>query len=257
MALHYKSCGLTNVWLKSGYKAHETKYGISYSYEDIDGLYCAIAIQLCVGQWEVKPEVLRFLRKRLGYSQGELGAEFGCTSQAVAKWEKGTSKVPVAVARLVRLLCLNKLSPSKSLHDAFEANNTLPMDRLEFEYTNSMWKFVGARLTMPDIQTSNFTHSDFIKCVSNDPVYSVRNYSIAGLAYERKTSINEAIYNEIDIPQETHKAVAFRVLRAAKAGFLNIYKAQDANTIRNVESTSTTTPKRFKLGVDSITHGNC
>lgn len=110
MALHYKSCGLANVWLKSGYKAHETKYGTSYSYEDIDGLYCAIAIQLCVGQKEIAPDALRFLRKRLGYSQGELGAEFGYTSQAVAKWEKGTSKIPVAVSRLVRLLCLNKLS---------------------------------------------------------------------------------------------------------------------------------------------------
>lgn len=143
MTLQYKSCGIGNVWLLSGYKTHETKYGISYSYEDIDGLYRAISIALCADGWAMTSEILRFLRKRLGLSQGEFGGEFGCTSQAVAKWEKGTTNIPVAVDRLVRFLCLEKFAPQMSLHEAITRRPHSTSERLELEYINSEWCVVG------------------------------------------------------------------------------------------------------------------
>ena len=252
MALHYKSCGLTNVWLKSGYKAHETNYGTSYSYEDIDGLYCAIAMQLCIGQQEIKAEALRFLRKRLGYSQDELGTELGYTSQAIAKWEKGTSKIPVAIARLVRLLCIYKFFPNKLLRDAFEAIHTPPIDRLEFEYINSMWKVVGARVVMHDAQIST------PKCIT-DNIYSVGfvKHYLPQAVYVKQAPINKLMRDEISILQGTRNISAYRMMSTIEAGDLDIYKIQDDNLILNTESASATTSRQFKLNADSITQGTC
>ena len=251
MALHYKSCGLTNVWLKSGYKAHETNYGTSYSYEDIDGLYCAIAMQLCIGQQEIKAEALRFLRKRLGYSQDELGTELGYTSQAIAKWEKGTSKIPVAIARLVRLLCIYKFFPNKSLQDAFVAMHTPSIDCLEFEYINSMWKVVG-RVVMHDAQINA------PKCITDNiyPVDHVKHYQPQAV-YVKQTPINELMRDEISILQGTRNISAYRMMRTVEAEVFNIYKIQDDNAILNTKSASVTTSSQFKLNADSITQGTC
>jgi len=150
MTLQYKSCGLNNVWLLSGYKTHETKYGKAHSYADIDELYQAITIELCTVDWEMTPEVIRFLRKRLGYSQEEFGKEFGCTSQAVAKWEKGTSGIPVAVGRLVRLVCLERFAPHMLLHVAITLRHSSTTDRLELEYIDSKWTVAGTKMSTSD-----------------------------------------------------------------------------------------------------------
>jgi transcriptional regulator with XRE-family HTH domain len=150
MKLHYKSCGISNVWLLSGYKTHETKYGKAHSYEDIDGLYQAITIALCTFDWKMPPEAIRFLRKRLGYSQEEFGKEFGCTSQAVAKWEKGTSGIPVAVDKLVRLFCLERFAPSMLLHEAITLRHRPTTDRIELEYIDSKWVVAGIKMSRSD-----------------------------------------------------------------------------------------------------------
>lgn len=142
MRINYIQCGINNVWLLSGFKAHQTKYGTSYSYEDIDGLYRAITMALCLGGWSMSPEILRFLRKRLTYSQSQLGSELGCTSQAVAKWEKGTTRIPHTVDRLVRLLCLAKFAPQISLHDAIPSRCTAS-NLIELEYHDSGWSVAG------------------------------------------------------------------------------------------------------------------
>jgi DNA-binding transcriptional regulator YiaG len=147
MTLHYKACGLSNVWLLNGYETHETKYGKAYSYEDIDGLYQAITVALCTANLEITPEVIRFLRKRLGCSQEEFGRQFGCTCQAVAKWEKGTSGIPVAVGRLVRLVCLERFAPDMSLQEAITLHNNPTTERFELEYINSKWTVAGTKMS--------------------------------------------------------------------------------------------------------------
>lgn len=248
MSLHYKNCGLTNVWLKSGYKAHETKYGIAYSYEDIDGLYSAITMQLCASQREINPDVLRFLRKRLGYSQGELGAELGYTSQAVAKWEKGTSKIPLAVMQLLRLLCLNKFSPRTSLHDAFKKNNTLSTERLEFEYTNSMWKVVGAKGVVPDVQAD----IALLKSASMYSTYFAEGH-LQPLAFVKLASIN----NPADIRRVIRKAVKFQAATTGEVGVVNIFKVQPSDPTSDAVLSSAATFRSVKLDANSITLGNC
>lgn len=141
MAIHFKTCGLKNVWLLDGYRVHETKYGTSYSYEDIDGLYRAITVVVCKDTQAMTPEILRFLRKRLGYSQGELGKQLGYTSQAVAKWEKGTSSIPVAISKLLVILCLGKVAPKITLEEALATRPE--SNRIEFQYSNLGWVAVG------------------------------------------------------------------------------------------------------------------
>ena len=156
MTLHYKTCGLGNIWLLSGYKTHETKYGTSFSYEDIDELYRTITIELCINDWKMSPEIIRFLRKRLGCSQKEFGREFGCTSQAVAKWEKGTSGIPLSVDRLVRLLCLEKFAPYLTLDEAIAIHRRPFSTRLELEYIDSKWTVVGSQQKVFAEETEGF-----------------------------------------------------------------------------------------------------
>lgn len=150
MTLHYKTCGLSNVWLLNGYETHETKYGKAYSYEDIDGLYQAITVAVCTANLEVTPEVIRFLRKRLGFSQKEFGNEFGCTSQAVAKWEKGTSSIPVAVSRLARIICLARFAPNMMLPEVITQRLSATTGRIELEYVNSTWNVAGTKKPIHD-----------------------------------------------------------------------------------------------------------
>jgi len=145
MKLHYRSCGLSNVWLLNGYKSYETKYGTGYSYEDIDGLYRAITVAVCTFNWKITPNVMRFLRKRLGYSQEEFGKEFGCTGQAVAKWEKGASNITDAVSKLARIICLARFSPNMMLHEVIEQPLSDNIDSLEFEYVHSTWSVAGKK----------------------------------------------------------------------------------------------------------------
>lgn len=145
MRLHYKTCGLSNVWLLNGYKTHETKYGSGYSYEDIDGLYQAITVAVCTTNWKITPEVIRFLRKRIGFSQAEFGKEFGCTGQAVAKWEKGTSSIPDAVSRLARIICLARFAPNMMLHEVIMQRQSVTVGPLEFEYVYSTWNVAGTK----------------------------------------------------------------------------------------------------------------
>jgi len=252
MVLHYKGCGLANVWLKSGYKAHETKYGIAYSYEDIDGLYRAITLHLCTSQYEITADVLRFLRKRLCLSQGELGAELGYTNQAVAKWEKGTSNIPVAVARLVRLLCLNKFSPCITLHDAFESNSTLSESRIEFEYTNSVWEAVGADVVMPDVQTYFY----LTKSAHNNSIYSPKNYS-SPLVDKGKIYMDEASCSAIDILRKIPCSTVFRGTSAEDVAIPAKYEILNDNFIRQAEFTHVTAFGNSKLEPGSITYGTC
>lgn len=55
----------------------------------------------------MKSNELKRLRRSLGWNQARLGEEVGVSSNTVARWERGASPVPKAVARLVRLLAVN------------------------------------------------------------------------------------------------------------------------------------------------------
>jgi len=169
MKLHYPGCGLKNVWLNNGYQSLQTKYGPAYSYMDIDGLYRAIALKLCTSNLKMEPDVIRFLRKRLNLSQDELGQKLGYTSQAVAKWEKGISKIPVPASKLIRLWILEKFDPKMTLHAAFEEINFSTTERLIFEYTNSIWQYINEDLAVRSFYIKDLT-GNFEECYGNHHV---------------------------------------------------------------------------------------
>lgn len=134
--IHDTLSGLPNVWLANGYRRHATKWGEGTSIDDMDGLAVAIALELCMSRHRLGGAAVRYLRKQLGMTQDELGSEFGCSGQAVAKWEKGeTADVPVASARLLRLLVLSRLAPSLALEQAVVAYDEPLPEKLVFSYS--------------------------------------------------------------------------------------------------------------------------
>jgi len=107
-----RGAGGLEVYLEGGTHLHGQGDLQGTVYENLDGLYhqLASAVALRVGQ--MSGEEARFLRKRLGLTQAQLGALGGKSSQVAAKWEKGTLPMPSAEASLLRLLWMNRFSPA-------------------------------------------------------------------------------------------------------------------------------------------------
>ncbi len=150
--------GLPNVYLNGG--VHVTGDGDTeaVSYENLDGLYSAIAraLGLCAGSMPAAE--LRFLRKRLGLSQKQL-AELGDKSeQAAAKWEKGTLPVPKAEASLVRLAALNKFG---SKRDIAHAVARLGRDASTVDCTIFVFSFDGVNWNQDDQLAQEFANDQF------------------------------------------------------------------------------------------------
>jgi DNA-binding transcriptional regulator YiaG len=143
---HDISCGLPNVWLANGYNVtQDPKWGECVSFDDPDGLTQAITLHLCLSPYYLTGEGVRFLRRRLGLTQGELGRELGCSGQAVAKWEKGKSRIPGASARLLRLLVAARVIPEEPLAQATVPYSKAPPARLEFAYDEDIWHYAAHR----------------------------------------------------------------------------------------------------------------
>jgi len=100
---HFTDGGLRNIWLKSGYVEKNTPYGSGISFADIDGLTVAIACALCQKPGRLTGAEFRHIRSAIQHSQKSLGALFGYTEQAVAKWEK-YGKVPTLADAALRLV---------------------------------------------------------------------------------------------------------------------------------------------------------
>lgn len=101
---HYLEGGLDNVWLVNGYKVRKTPYGKAVAIEDVDGLHRSIAERLVGKPGPLARDEFRFLRKELGLSQKALGAILGAEEQAIARWERGVSKVDETAGRFLRAL---------------------------------------------------------------------------------------------------------------------------------------------------------
>lgn len=87
--LHYTDCGLSNIWLKNGYKTVKTPYGKATAIDDVLGLHRAIALRMVRGNAPLSGKQFRFLRKELSFSQEMLGKLLGYSDgQQIAKWER-------------------------------------------------------------------------------------------------------------------------------------------------------------------------
>jgi putative transcriptional regulator len=145
-ALHYKSCGLENVFLLNGYEVRELEGSRAIAIHDLQGLHRAIAEQLIEKPAPLTGKEFRFLRVEMDFSQKALGDLLGVTDQAVAKWEKGqTKKLPNAVNTLIRLIgreCLLKRQGSvfEFAQELAELDQHVDGYRLELTETEDGWK---------------------------------------------------------------------------------------------------------------------
>ncbi len=96
------------------------------SYADLDGLYAQLALAIALRNGTMSAEEVRFLRKRLGMTQADLGRLGGKTEQVALKWEKGTLPMPPAEATLLRLKWLNAFARPKVRHALDSAGVQVP-----------------------------------------------------------------------------------------------------------------------------------
>ncbi|MEN9895673.1 MAG: hypothetical protein RIR97_1525 [Pseudomonadota bacterium] len=105
--LHYKDCGLDQVYLKNGFALETIDGEETLSISDLDGLHMAIGLHIALEKKAPSPKDLRFLRHELDMSQAELADILSVSDQTVARWEKGQREpggTAVFALRLVYLL---------------------------------------------------------------------------------------------------------------------------------------------------------
>ena len=103
----YKECGLSNIWLLSGYNKEEIDGECYISVRDADALHKQIAISLITQKHDLEGPQVRFLRKEMDLTQSELAALLDVNAQTVARYEKGESNVSGPANVLIRLIALD------------------------------------------------------------------------------------------------------------------------------------------------------
>lgn len=107
--MHYKGCGLDDVYLVNGFEPKDGGLVI----HDMDGLHMAIGLHIVTKRKVITPKELRFLRNQMDLSQRELGDLIGQSGQQVARWEKGQSEIPGPAERLIRVIFVLNTMPKK------------------------------------------------------------------------------------------------------------------------------------------------
>ena len=105
--MHHYECGLPNVYLRNGYRVIDTPYGRGVAIENVEGLHRAIAATLVRERVHLTGPEVRFVRKFLELTQGQLAALLGVEEQSVRRWER-LPRVPKPADRAVRLLFLEQ-----------------------------------------------------------------------------------------------------------------------------------------------------
>ena len=139
----YAECGLRNVWLVSGYRAQRTPHGDAVAIEDIAGLHRVIARTIVGRPGPITGAEFRFLRKELELSQEALARYLGCDVQALARWEKGRSRVPGPADRFLRGLTREHADGNADIRKLVEriaAGDGEEPRRLEFAFKRRGWR---------------------------------------------------------------------------------------------------------------------
>ena len=114
---HYRECGLTNVWLKNGFREIETPYGKVIEIDRVEDLHRAIARRL-LNRPRLNGREFRFLRRELDLSQAALAEMLGNSAQSIALWEKGRG-APKWADRLIRAFYRERAEGNANLKAIF------------------------------------------------------------------------------------------------------------------------------------------
>lgn len=105
--LHYRECGLDDVYLVSGYELVDAGDGTEdLVVQNIDNLHKAIAECLITERKALTGKEFAFLRRYLEMTQPELATELGSTVQNLYRWETGKSRVPGPADTALRFVYL-------------------------------------------------------------------------------------------------------------------------------------------------------
>ena len=112
---HFKASGLPNVYLLNGVKIErDADYGELVTIDHLPDLFMAIAFSLVAKPERLIGAEMRFLRKRMGATQSDLGAELWVSEQTVANYEKGKTEAGPA-DRALRFLFLANVADDASI----------------------------------------------------------------------------------------------------------------------------------------------
>src|SRR5882724_321303 len=100
----YSHFAFPNLFLLNGYQEVTTHRGIEHEYAQEDELERCIRRLVLRRPERLSGWDLRFLRRGLGISQGDLGTQVDRDAQTVARWEKSHDAIPRAVDLTIRTL---------------------------------------------------------------------------------------------------------------------------------------------------------
>ncbi len=142
--LHYKGCGLDDVYLISGYDKEETPYGEGVRIRNIEKLHEAICKFLVSSKKVLSGKELRFLRIQMKLTQSNLARILGCDAQQIARYEKEENKVSGPADRLIRLLYTDRIGskriPIEKLLKALDEMDDQASKDMFFTQVDSDWK---------------------------------------------------------------------------------------------------------------------
>ena len=140
----YIESGLDNIWLINGYKNHKTPYGKGVSIDNADALHVAIGHAIASSLNKIKPQEFRFLRVQMELSQKDLGSILGADQQTIARWEKGTTKIPGPAEKLMRLYYLDYIKENPEIvelcQNLAEIDEQNHAKRRNFEDRDGDWR---------------------------------------------------------------------------------------------------------------------
>jgi putative transcriptional regulator len=144
--LHYRECGLRNVWLANGFVEHATPYGPGVAIDDLAGLHRAIAHGLVNKGGKLTGTELRFLRQEMGLSQAKLATMLGNEAQTVALWEKRGGQPKIA-DRFIRAIYRELNEGNAKIRDMIERLVDCDLDgddaRITLEQDSRGWKLAA------------------------------------------------------------------------------------------------------------------
>ncbi len=144
--LHYRECGLRNVWLANGFVEHATPYGPGVAIDDLEGLHRAIAHGLVNKGGKLTGTELRFLRQEMGLSQAKLATMLGNEAQTVALWEKRGGQPKIA-DRFIRAIYRELNEGNAKIRDMIERLVDCDLDeadaRITLEQDGRGWKLAA------------------------------------------------------------------------------------------------------------------
>ncbi|WP_122927903.1 helix-turn-helix domain-containing protein [Sphingobium sp. LF-16] len=106
----YEGCGLENIWLVDGFSIVHRNGEELTQVEDVEGLHKAISLHLVRFRKALTGREIKFIRRAIDMTQGELAHRLSTGVQTVARWEKDKVNIPGPEDRLLRITTLLALS---------------------------------------------------------------------------------------------------------------------------------------------------